>query len=241
MWRRTAVPALLGFLLLTTAACRGDDDERAPDLQSETPQGSAASTQDGLGISNLSPTPTVSPTSTPSPTPSPTATAEPVEGAGSGVEPVSGAVTELRIPSLGVASAIEPIGLVGNQLDVPKNPHNTGWYSIYDAPGAGGNAVFSAHVNYYPDIIGPFHQLASLGAGAQVVVVVGGQDLVYEVFSNQRYSVSSIPMGDILWPAVPVGEEWVTLITCGGRFVSTSPSGAGEYLDRDVVVARRVQ
>src|SRR5688572_30203707 len=112
MWRRTAVPALLGFLLLTTAACRGDDDERAPDLQSETPQGSAASTQDGLGISNLSPTPTVSPTSTPSPTPSPTATAEPIEGAGSGVEPVSGAVTELRIPSLGVASAIEAIGLV---------------------------------------------------------------------------------------------------------------------------------
>ncbi|MEX0783827.1 MAG: class F sortase [Dehalococcoidia bacterium] len=189
----------------------------------------------------LSPTATPSPTSTPSPTPE--ATSAPVEGAGSagGGEPVSGAVTELRIPALGMASAIEPIGLIGNQLDVPKNPHNTGWYSIYDRPGAGGNAVFSAHVNYYPNIIGPFNQLAQLGAGAQIIVVVGGRELVYEVFSNQRYSVSTIPMGEILWPAVPAGEEWVTLLTCGGRFVATSPGGAGEYLDRDVVVARRIQ
>ena len=39
----------------------------------------------------------------------------------------------------------------------------------------------------------------------------------------------------------PEGEEWITLITCGGRFVATQPNGLGEYLDRDVVVARRIQ
>lgn len=151
-------------------------------------------------------------------------------------------MTQLRIPSLGVASAIEPIGLTpGNALDTPKNPHNTGWYWIYDRPGAGGNAVFSAHIDYYPNIRGPFHQLAKLGGGAHIVVVVDGRELVYEVISNQRYSMYSMPVGEILWPALPQGEEWVTLITCGGRFVSSRPGGPGEYLDRDVVVARRIE
>lgn len=175
----------------------------------------------------------------PEPTPAPVRGAGPPSPRG---DRRAAGVTQLRIPSLGVASAIEPIGLTpGNALDTPKNPHNTGWYWIYDRPGAGGNAVFSAHIDYYPNIRGPFHQLAKLGGGAHIVVVVDGRELVYEVISNQRYSMYSMPVGEILWPALPQGEEWVTLITCGGRFVSSRPGGPGEYLDRDVVVARRIE
>lgn len=38
------------------------------------------------------------------------------------------------------------------------------------------------------------------------------------------------------------GRNWITLITCGGRFRALNPdgSGPGEYLDRDVVIAERV-
>ncbi len=68
-----------------------------------------------------------------------------------------------------------------------------------------------------------------------------GEEYVYEVISKQRYLAESMPMGDIIWaPDRPENEEWITLITCGGEFRATSASGAGEYLHRDVVVAKRV-
>ena len=41
-------------------------------------------------------------------------------------------------------------------------------------------------------------------------------------------------------PSQPEGEEWITLITCGGRFQQTHDNGLGEYLDRDVVIAKRI-
>ena len=154
-------------------------------------------------------------------------------------------VSQVRIPRFGVESAVEAIGLLpNNELDVPKNPHNTGWYHIYDQPGQGGNAVFSAHVSYYPDIRGPFYNLSQLSGGDEIIVRLGsGTELKYRVISNQRYSVNSMPMGRIIdAPERPAGEEWITLITCGGRSRSLSGNGGPvEYLDRDVVVAVRYQ
>lgn len=49
-------------------------------------------------------------------------------------------------------------------------------------------------------------------------------------------------MGDLISaPEKPAGAEWITLITCGGRFRAyLDGGGPGEYLDRDVVVAERV-
>lgn len=193
------------------------------------------------------PTPTATPSATPTPSPVPTSTpvptATPTEApAPGGAGQTSSAASQIRIPRFGVASAIEPIGLLPtNQLDVPKNPHNTGWYYIYDAPGEGGNALFAAHISTYPNIRGPFYRLAELSAGDEVVIQMGGQELTYSVISNTRYSVASMPMGEIIDPPHrPAGQEWITLITCGGRFQSYSGAGGpGEYLDRDVVVAVR--
>lgn len=179
-------------------------------------------------------TATATASATSSPTAVPTATPTPYDGG----------VARLRIPRFDVNSAIEAIGMKAgtNQLDVPADPHNTGWYDIYDRPGWDGNAVFSAHVDYFPNIRGPFYNLASMELDDEVVIVMDNDEqYTYQVISKQRYTVSDIPMGDILWPDNrPEGEEWITLITCGGEFRATSPSGAGEYLHRDVVVARRV-
>jgi sortase (surface protein transpeptidase) len=166
-------------------------------------------------------------------------------GSGSGVNAsrlTGPAPVSLSLPSLGVNSAIEQIGLVNNQLDTPHNPYNTGWYYTYDAPGQGGNAVFAAHVDYFPNIKGPFNQLHRMAVGDEVDVATSdGSVYTYAVVSNTRYDASSIPMGAIIWPAKPDNEDRVTLITCGGRFVATQASGAGEYLDRDVVIASRLR
>jgi hypothetical protein len=69
-----------------------------------------------------------------------------------------------------------------------------------------------------------------------------GTRYIYEVVRYTQYDAKTIPMGDVIWPQDrPQGEEWITLITCGGTFVRTSEQGWGEYLHRDVVVARLVE
>lgn len=182
------------------------------------------------------PTPTPRATPTPLPPDAPTPTPAP--------PPFDGAVARMKIPRFGVDSAIENIGLLANNtLDTPHNPHNTGWYTIYDKPGFGGNAVFSAHVDYFPNILGPFHKLSKTDLGDEIIVTMAnGLEYHYKIIRKARYNVDSIPMGDLIWPQnKPAEVEWVTLITCGGEFRATSSSGAGEYLQRDVVVAERIK
>ena len=191
---------------------------------------------------DLRSTPTSSPTSSPTsvPTDVPTATPTPL--------PFDGAVGRMVADSLGINHEIEEIGLLpNNQLDTPKDGVNkVGWYYIYKKPGWGENAVFAAHVNYNFKK-GPFANLDDAKPGDRITVqMVDGPSYVYEVFYFKRYDVKSIPMGDLIDGVLegvprPAEEEWITLITCGGRFVATQPNGLGEYLDRDVVVARLVE
>jgi sortase (surface protein transpeptidase) len=161
--------------------------------------------------------------------------------------PYDGAVARLKLPSLDVDSAIEVIGVkANNEMDVPHDPLNTGWYDVegWGKPGHGSNSVFAAHVDYYPNILGPFNKLKNLQPGVDDVVVVmdNGTEYRYRVIRSARFPVSEIKMGELIWPEEkPEGAEWITLITCGGDFVSAQPGGPGEYLHRDVVVAERYQ
>lgn len=178
------------------------------------------------------PTPTREGTPVASPTPSPT--------------PYDGAVARLKIPRFEVDSPIEVIGIKpNNEMDVPHDPYNTGWYDVegWGKPGFMANSVFSAHVDYYPNILGPFHKLSKVELNDDIVVVMeNGLEYRYRVIRKARYPVSEIKMGELIWPKEkPVNVEWVTLITCGGQFVSAQPGGPGEYLHRDVVVAERYQ
>lgn len=144
----------------------------------------------------------------------------------------------MQIPKLKVDAPIEELALKDNQMETPKGENtNVGWYHIYDKPGFGGNAIFSAHV-YYRSIPAPFQKLASSVAGDEIKVVMeDGTTYTYRVVSNKRYNRDTIPMGDIIWPTVrPQGAEWITMITCGGQLDATGQ----EYVDRDVIVAERV-
>jgi len=181
------------------------------------------------------------PTSTPSaiPTDAPTPTPTPL--------PFDGKPGRIVAASLEIDHPLEEIGITNNQLDTPRDAIGAvGWYHIYDKPGWGGNAVFSAHVNYNFKL-GPFASLNKAREKDRITIQMdGGPAYVYEIFYLKRFDVSNIPMGDLIDGVLdgaprPEGEEWITLITCGGRFQQTQENGLGEYLDRDVVVARRVQ
>jgi hypothetical protein len=228
--RHAAVFTFLAGLALLTVGLVASCGSSAGGEEENPGEFDAVPTATNTPRATATATATAEPTATIEPTPTPT--------------PFAGEVARMIIPRFDVDSDIENIGLTpnGRQLDVPKNAHNTGWYGIYDRPGWGGNAVFSAHVDYFPNIRGPFYNLAKIEEGDQIIVVMeDGTEYVYEAIRKQRYHVSNIPMGEIIdAPDKPEGDEWITLITCGGEFRATSASGSGEYLHRDVVVARRV-
>jgi len=192
-------------------------------------------------------TPTAVPSAAATDQPSPTATPVPYDGK----------VTRFRIPKFSVDVPIEDIGILpNNELATPSDPHDVGWYGIYAKPGFNGNAVFSAHVDYYglPPADMPFHRLKELKPNDQIVVQMdNGVDYTYSVDDFTRYATSDDPstadlpqikMGELIDAAArPAGQQWITLITCGNsgpfKYVSGN-SGPVEYLTRDVVIAHRV-
>jgi len=178
--------------------------------------------------------PTPPDTPTPLPTDVPTATPTPL--------PFDGKLARMIAPAVGIDHAIEEIGITNNQLDTPKDGvGKVGWYYIYPKPGFGKNAVFAAHVNYNFKQ-GPFARLKEVHPGDQITIQMAeGPSYTYEVIFYQRYDVQTIPMGDLIAAnEKPANEEWITLITCGGRFQQTQENGLGEYLDREVVIAKRL-
>jgi sortase (surface protein transpeptidase) len=189
------------------------------------------------------PTPTAVTTATNTATARPTATGTPLPPTPTPT-PFGGAVARFQMEAYSVDSEVEPIGLdTTNQLQTPTDPLDTGWYYIYDRPGWGGNAVFAAHVDYFPNIRGPFYNLADSKEGDRYhIVMENGTRYVYEFMRYEQYTVENIPMGDLIYPTdKPADEEWITLITCGGELVRDSPGGPGHYLHRDVVVAKLVE
>ncbi len=207
-----AVFALGALLLVVGVACSDGGDEK----QEAAPAATEA---------------TASPeTATPTNTPRPTPTATPT--------PFNGKVARLKLPRFNVDAPIEDLAINSrNELDTPKDTNKSvGWYYIYDKPGFGGNALFSAHV-YYHNTPAPFVSLAKSVEGDKIVVQMeNGTEYAYTVISNKRYDRDSMDMGAIIWPKEKADyDEWVTLITCGGELDATGQ----EYVSRDVIVAKR--
>lgn len=218
MTRRLAacLPVLSVILLLLGVACSGgesDDPAEAP---------------------SVADTVTTAPTATPAPSATPT--------------PYDGPVVRLMIPKFGVDTPVEELGVTpDNYLDTPQNPLHTGWYGngLSDLPGWEGNATFSAHYNQLIGGVwrdGPFKRLKDLQEGDEIVLVMGnGEVYRYQMVRYQRYEEATFPTGELLsGEGRPEGEQWITLITCGGRTGVLDANGVGDFLDRDVVVARRV-
>jgi len=122
---------------------------------------------------------------------------------------------QLLIPTLNVHRAIEGVGTNRfGVMDLPVNGWNAGWYQHGPIPGAPGDAVIEGHAGY-PDQPMIFGKLATLKAGAQVVVVLGdGTRRLFEVVSMATLAVGVAPPGF----AEPYGPPRLTLITCTGHF-----------------------
>jgi hypothetical protein len=141
----------------------------------------------------------------------------------------------VRIPAIGVAAKVIPVGLDGHGgVAVPPlaTPMLVGWYDRGAAPGQAGAAVLLGHVDSAATGPAVFYRLGDLTPGD--LIYVARQDNRTAVF--EVTSVSLYPAAD--FPAFRVygltADPTLRLVTCGGDFDLRTR----HYLDRTVVFAR---
>lgn len=142
--------------------------------------------------------------------------------------------SELVIQKLRVRAPIEVKGVdANNQMQAPDRPTDAAWYRFTARPGSGSNAVFAGHRDFAG--VGPaiFWRLDQLAQGDLVEVASDQRtEIRYLVTAVWDYRLDALPMDQVL---APDQREEITLITCSGRYASSTG-----YDHRLVVRAVRV-
>lgn len=146
--------------------------------------------------------------------------------------PVSDAPRRLRIPSLGIDTSVEAVGLSHDgALGVPSTPFVVAWYDLGPRPGDPGNAVIEGHLDH-PGGPGVFWYLDELKAGDKVLVQsANGAWKTFVVVNSVEYPWNHAPLDLIFGPNSSAN---LNLITCEGTF----DRGAHNYDHRRVVYTR---
>ena len=137
----------------------------------------------------------------------------------------------LRIPALGLLTAIDPVGLHAGAMDVPTNVWHVGWYQLGPRPGAVGNAVIDGHLD---STTGPaiFLTLHNLRVGDRIYVTDrAGIERGFVVTELDSYPLADAPLTRIFGPS---SGRHLNLITCSG----TWQAQARRYDQRLVVYTR---
>jgi sortase (surface protein transpeptidase) len=122
----------------------------------------------------------------------------------------------IRIPSIGVDSALVRLGLnPDNTLEVPSDFAVAGWYIYRPVPGEPGPSIIAGHVDSYT---GPavFFRLKELEPGANIEVERSdGSVAVFTVTAREQYDKDAFPTDKVYGPT---SSPQLRVITCGGSF-----------------------
>ena len=143
----------------------------------------------------------------------------------------------ITIPKYNIKGRVIEVGVTStNNMDVPDNVFDAGWYTGSVLPGSGaGASVINGHVSGYTTT-GVFYNLKDLNPGDQVSVELGsGKVLNYQVVDKKWVAADAFNVMDVLNPAV-AGTEALNLITCGGSF----DAGSEQYQERVLVFTKRI-
>jgi hypothetical protein len=135
------------------------------------------------------------------------------------------------VPSLGISSALESLGLLPDGTMRPPTEFGVaGWYAGGTRPGAVGPAVIAGHIDSL-DGPGIFLDLGRIKVGASVVVTTKtGQRFRFTVTDVKSYPKDNFPAAVVYGPT-PVAT--LRLITCTGKFNYSTH----HYLDNLVVTS----
>ncbi|WP_078661656.1 class F sortase [Streptomyces sp. NRRL B-24484] len=154
-----------------------------------------------------------------------------VAGEPAGPEVLRAPPTRLRIPRIGVDTALTDLQVQGDgHLATPDDPNVAGWWSQGPAPGSPGAAVIVGHVD---SLTGPavFAGLSVLRPG-DTITVEGNDGTVtdFTVQALRTYAKDDFPDG-LVFEGSTVPS--LRLITCGGTY----DRDTREYLSNLVVFA----
>lgn len=119
---------------------------------------------------------------------------------------------QLQIPRLGVAAAVEAVGLTSDgRMATPAAIDHVGWYRLGPRPGEMGSAVMDGHLQWYS---GPavFHDLPSIRLGDTIVVLSATTKVTFQVDRITNYAYNAIIPGLF----TNQGPPQLSLITCTG-------------------------
>ncbi|WP_324788908.1 class F sortase [Streptomyces sp. H51] len=151
------------------------------------------------------------------------------------------APVRLRIPAIGVDTAVLRLGLApdGTVQVPPITAHDrAGWYRHSPAPGQTGPSVILGHVTVGAYGDGVFRHLAEVRRGDRIEVrLAGGGTVRFAVTAVRTVAKADFPTGDVYGN---VDRPELRLVTCGGPrsgdgyrdnvivFAAPAPSAAGE-------------
>jgi sortase A len=144
----------------------------------------------------------------------------------------------INIPAAGVPTTrIVQLGLTkNNQIAVPDNIYDAGWYDQSAKPGQSGAMFIYGHVSSW-QASGVFYNLKKLKAGDKMTITRGdNQTFTYQVVSSKIYPYNAVDMNQVLAPVDP-SKQGLNLMTCTGQVIK----GTSEFNERLVVFTSLVQ
>ena len=139
----------------------------------------------------------------------------------------------LRIPGLGIRARIVPevIDIENGTLGMPTDIRRLGWWRDGMAPMAqSGSILIAGHYDFAKAGPGAFYSLPRARRGERIrITSADGAVHTYRVVTVVSYPKSALPL-DVFDRG---GPRRLVLVTCGGRFDSTTQ----HYLDNIVVTA----
>lgn len=141
------------------------------------------------------------------------------------------APTKLTIPAIQLHASIRPVENVHGSLVVPDNPDDVGWWAGGALPGsAAGSVVLDGHVDS-TDGPGALFRLTELERGDTIwLTTAAHQALGYKVTGRRAFAKAGGLPSDLFSTS---DAPRLVLITCGGRFNTTTRS----YDDNIIVFA----
>lgn len=146
-----------------------------------------------------------------------------VEASTAPLERFASPVEAITIPAIKISAPLVPLGVrPDGYMDLPFSPHQVAWYDFTSKPGMGGNAVFSAHVDYINYGPAVFWNLSKLRPGDDVSIKLkDGTVIRYSVTVSYQIPVEQLDIHGLL---APTEAETVTLITCAGAYANNNYS-----------------
>ena len=138
----------------------------------------------------------------------------------------------ISIPAIGLSARVIPLGLNRDRtVEVPTNFSDTGWFRPGPEPGERGAAVILGHVDSRR---GPavFYRLRALRRGDVIRIYLrNGSRIRFIVTGAKAVPKTRFPTKLVY---AKTGGPGLRLITCGGRFDSST----GHYVDNYIVFAK---